>query len=84
MITSEAFLRLLTVIAMISGSCVYISMFIFNIKIIMLQRKNPKLPYRDIAWSGDRQYKNIHWFGKCAVINCIICISCVIALKFLK
>jgi hypothetical protein len=84
MITSEPFLRLLTVIATISGPCVYICMFIFNTKIMLLQRKNPNLAYRDIAWSGDRQYKNIHWLGKFAVLNCVICISCVIAIKVLK
>ena len=84
MASVETFSRLLTVFVLISGLCVFICMFIFNTKIMLLQRKNPNLLYRDIAWSGDRQYKNIHWFGKCAVINCVICVSCVIAIKVLK
>jgi hypothetical protein len=84
MITSETLLRLLTIVVMISSPCVFICMFIFNTKIMLLQRKKPNLLFRDIAWSGDRQYKNIHWFGKFAVVSCVICISCVIAIKVLK
>jgi hypothetical protein len=83
MITSETLFRLVTVIAMTSGQFVFICMFIFHIKILLLQRKYPNLPYRDIAWSDDSRYKNIHRFRKLAVINCVVCISCVIAIKIL-
>lgn len=81
---SESFIRIITLITFISGVSVFLCMFIFNIKIMLLQRKYPELAFRDIAWSGDPKYKNIHIFGKIALINIAITLICVFIIKYFK